>query len=97
MVANGSAHRLAGAGHLGGSGEGVDSFPGEVPASGGVALVGDKTWQVRYALANNPHSGPALWRAIVGATRTDIRMVFAQNLWMPQKAVYYRTVWRAGG
>lgn len=55
----------------------------DVPAAAAIPLVDDKVWQVRFALASNRHSDPAVWRAIAEATRTDIRMVFVQNSWVP--------------
>ncbi len=33
--------------------------------------------------ASNQYSGPAVWRAIADAAGTDIRVVFAQNAWVP--------------
>ncbi len=55
----------------------------DIPTSGGAALVDDNNWQVRFALASNQYSGPAVWRAIADAAGTDIRVVFAQNAWVP--------------
>ena len=55
----------------------------DVPTPAGETLAEDKAWQVRFALAHNHDSGPVVWRAITQATRTDIRMVFAQQPWVP--------------
>ena len=55
----------------------------DLPTPAGAALAEDKIWQVRFALAHNQNSGSAVWHAITEATRTDIRMVFAQQPWVP--------------
>ena len=55
----------------------------DIPTSGGAALVDDNNWQVRCALGSKQYSGPAVWRAIADAPGTDIRVVFAQNAWVP--------------
>lgn len=55
-----------------------------VPADVLVALVEDRVWLVRFALAENKHASPAVWEAITRASDTGIRMVLAQQTWLPR-------------